>query len=111
MTKQTERHIKTLVGRVVSTGMTHTVKVEVTTFKVHPLYHKRYRWTKKYLSDTGELTPGLGDTVRIEATKPMSAHKRWIVAEVVTSVNEAQPLAKKATAAKKTTKKAAKKKA
>lgn len=109
--KKTDTLKKTMVGQVISTGMQNTVKVEVTTFKVHPLYHKRYRWTKKYLSDIGQTTPAMGDTVRIEAAKPMSRLKRWVVAEVVSSPTslEVKPAKKQAKAS--TSKKVAKKKA
>lgn len=91
---------KTLVGTVVSDGMTKTVSVQVTTFKVHPLYHKRYRWTKKYLADTGELAPKLGDTVKIEAHRPISARKRWIVIEVAAKANAVEKAAVKTAARK-----------
>lgn len=85
MNEQQQPRIKTLVGIVTSDKMEKTVVVEVTTFKVHRLYHKRYRWTKKYLSDTGSLEPQIGDTVRIVSSKPISKLKRWTVAEVVTA--------------------------
>ncbi len=93
---------KSLVGQVVSTGMTKTVSVQVTTFKVHPLYHKRYRSTKKYLSAT-EQELNLGDTVRIEASRPLSARKRWVVAEVITAATPARQTTVKRVAKPKTT--------
>lgn len=92
--------IKSMIGRVVSAGMVKTVSVEVTTFKVHPLYHKRYRWTKKYLSDTGEFTPQLGDMVKIVSSRPISRRKQWVVAEVVSQA----PAVSQTVAAKKATK-------
>jgi small subunit ribosomal protein S17 len=76
---------KTMVGVVTSDKMEKTVVVKVTTFKVHRLYHKRYRWTKKYLSDVGSLEPRIGDTVKIVSGRPMSKLKRWTVAEILTS--------------------------
>ena len=83
MAEQRQTHQKELIGTVTSDKMTHSVVVQVTTFKQHPLYHKRYRWTKKYLSDTGELSPKTGDVVRIRSTRPMSKLKRWVVVEVL----------------------------
>jgi small subunit ribosomal protein S17 len=111
MTKQTATpQVKTMVGRVVSTGMVGTVAVEVTTFKVHPLYHKRYRWTKKYLSGIGDLAPQVGDTVKIVSHRPVSKLKRWMVAEVVEQANPAQQgAAKKAAKPQVTTTKAGRK--
>ncbi len=105
--------LKTLVGIVTSDKMAKTVVVEVTTFKVHRLYHKRFRWTKKYLSDVGSLEPQVGDTVRIVASRPISKLKRWTVAEVVAAADASQkkPVTKAAKAAKPkaaTTKKKAK---
>ena len=85
MNEQQQAQVKTLVGVVTSDKMEKTVVVEVTTFKVHRLYHKCFRWTKKYLSDTGSLEPQVGDTVRIVASRPISKLKRWTVAEVVTA--------------------------
>jgi small subunit ribosomal protein S17 len=87
---------KSMVGVVVANTMTKTVKVQVTTFKVHPLYHKRYRWTKKYLADSGDVQPALGDTVRIVASKPLSKMKRWVVASVVTPATTEVKAVKKA---------------
>lgn len=81
---------KTLVGIVTSDKMDKTVAVKVTTFKVHRLYHKRFRWTKNYLSDTGDLTPQVGDTVRIASSRPLSKLKRWVVAEIITSAGQTQ---------------------
>ena len=99
---------KSLVGKVVSVGMAKTVAVEVTTSKVHPLYHKRYRWTKKYLSDTSNVSPNLGDMVKIVSNRPISRHKRWVVADIVTEANQAQQVATRraaTTSAPKTTRK------
>ena len=90
MNEQQQAQVKTLVGVVTSDKMEKTVVVEVTTFKVHRLYHKRFRWTKKYLSDTGSLEPQVGDTVRIVASRPISKLKRWTVAEVVTAAGAEQ---------------------
>lgn len=107
MNEQKQPQAKTLVGVVTSDKMEKTVVVEVTTFKVHRLYHKRYRWTKKYLSDVGNVEPKVGDTVRISATRPVSKLKRWTVAEIITAATveqkkEATKVAKpKAASAKK----------
>jgi small subunit ribosomal protein S17 len=91
-----------LVGQVVSDKMTNTIVVKVTTFKQHPLYHKRFRWTKKFLADTTGFEPKLGDTVRIESSKPLSKLKRWRVAEVMAeaTVVQAKAAKKSETAAK-----------
>lgn len=76
---------KELIGTVTSDKMQHTVTVLVTSFKVHPLYHKRYRSTKKYHSDTGDVLPKMGDMVRIQSSRPLSKLKRWIVTEIMST--------------------------
>jgi len=90
MEQTTTSFTKSMVGIVVSDRMAKTVSVQVTTFKVHPLYHKRYRWTKKYLADTSEVQPQIGDTVRIVSHRPLSKLKRWSVAAVVTPASATQ---------------------
>jgi small subunit ribosomal protein S17 len=102
-------HKKVLIGTVSSDRMEKTVTVEVTTFKKHPLYHKRYRWTTKYLSDTGDLTPRLGDMVKIISSRPISKRKRWVVAEVLKESPNAAPAVSKTAATVKPTKRATKK--
>ncbi len=101
MNEQQQPQPKTMVGVVTSDKMQQTVAVEVTTFKVHPLYHKRYRWTTKYLADTSQVQPQVGDTVRIEASKPISKLKRWIVKETITQANPANETTKVKVAPKK----------
>ena len=90
MNEKQQPQSKTMVGIVTSDKMEKTVVVQVTTFKVHRLYHKRYRWTKKYLSDVGSLEPKLGDTVKIVSGRPMSKLKRWTVSEIITAADQGQ---------------------
>src|SRR3712207_6317178 len=71
------------VGRVVSDKMDKTVVVAVDYVRRHPLYHKRITRTSKFMAhdERNECKPG--DIVRIEETRPLSKHKRWIVREIV----------------------------
>ncbi len=74
---------KIRIGKVVSNAMTGTVAVEVERMKKHPLYHKAYRVTKKFLADTGSEKYEIGDMVSIEETRPLSKTKSWkVVAKV-----------------------------
>jgi len=74
---------KSMVGRVVSDKMDKTVVVVVERLKRHRLYGKIIRNRKRYLAhDEGNASHN-GDLVRIEETKPLSKHKRWIVAEIL----------------------------
>ena len=84
--EQTPRVIhKQKVGRVVSNKMAKTVVVAVDYLKPHPIYRKTVRTTSKFYAhdETNSLT--VGDTVRIEETRPLSKLKRWKVVEVIGS--------------------------
>ena len=77
------RKRQNLVGRVVSTKMKDTVSVLVTRVISHPVYKKRVKKYKKYLSHVSTVSPKEGDIVRIVSTKPMSKNKRWQVSEII----------------------------
>ena len=74
---------KTREGFVVSDKMDKTVVVEVEDRVKHPKYAKVIRRTKKYTAHDGENACGVGDRVRIMETRPLSATKRWRVAEIL----------------------------
>jgi small subunit ribosomal protein S17 len=71
-------------GRVVSNSMDKTVVVAVETPKRHPLYRKTIRRVVKYKAHDEKNKCGLGDLVKIIETRPLSRHKRWRVAEIIT---------------------------
>jgi small subunit ribosomal protein S17 len=73
----------TKVGRVVSDKMNKTVVVAVDYLKPHPLYRKIIRRTKKFHAHDEENVCKVGDTVRIEETRPLSRTKRWRVVEIL----------------------------
>ena len=74
---------QSLVGKVVSTKMESTVTVLVTRVISHPVYKKRIKKHRKFLSHISEVVPKVGDVVRITATKPISKNKRWRVSEIL----------------------------
>ncbi|MFQ6122178.1 MAG: 30S ribosomal protein S17 [Dehalococcoidales bacterium] len=84
---------KTRFGRVVSNRMDKTVVVAVETPMRHPLYKKTIRRAVKYKAHDEKNECRLGDMVRIVETRPLSRHKRWRVAEIITKgeVAEVQP--------------------
>ncbi len=84
---------KTRIGCVVSNKMDKTVVVTVETSRHHPLYKKTIKRTVKYKAHDENNKCGLGDIVRIVETRPLSRHKRWRVAEIITKreVVEIQP--------------------
>jgi small subunit ribosomal protein S17 len=71
------------VGRVVSDKMDKTVVVAVNYVRRHPLYHKRITRTSKFYAHDENNSARTGDIVRIEESRPLSRHKRWIVREIV----------------------------
>lgn len=73
---------KQLTGTVTSDKMERTVVVEVETKKPHPRYHKVVRKWKKFTADD-RLGAKVGDTVKIEETKPMSKTKKWKVVKII----------------------------
>jgi small subunit ribosomal protein S17 len=82
------------VGRVVSNKMDKTIVVAVESLKKHRIYKRTYKQTKKFHAHDEENTCQMGDTVRIEESRPLSRTKRWRLVEIVkrgsgiTPVNE-----------------------
>ena len=72
------------VGRVVSDKMDKTVVVSVERLRRHPIYKRVVRLSSKFKAHDEENTARVGDTVRIEESRPLSRSKRWRVVEVVT---------------------------
>ncbi|WP_375492863.1 30S ribosomal protein S17 [uncultured Jatrophihabitans sp.] len=76
-------HRKTREGLVVSDKMHKTVVVEVEDRVKHPRYGKVIRRTTKVKVHDESEAVGIGDRVLIAETRPLSATKRWRVAEVL----------------------------
>lgn len=74
---------KVYTGRVVSDKMDKTITVLVETYKFHPLYGKRVKYSKKFKTHDENNTAKIGDVVRIMETKPQSKTKRFRLVEVV----------------------------
>jgi small subunit ribosomal protein S17 len=70
-------------GLVVSDKMDKTVVVAVETRKVHPLYKKAIKVTKKYKAHDENNACKVGDKVKIVETRPLSGEKRWRVKEIM----------------------------
>ena len=77
------RKRQNLIGKVVSAKMNNTVSVLVTRVIPHPVYKKRVKKYKKYLTHVSAVSPKEGDIVKIISTKPISKHKRWQVSEIL----------------------------
>jgi small subunit ribosomal protein S17 len=74
---------KTKVGRVVSDKMDKTIVVSVERLTRHRLYKRVIRLTTKFKAHDEANDAHVGDTVRIEESRPLSATKRWRLVEVV----------------------------
>jgi small subunit ribosomal protein S17 len=70
-------------GLVVSDKMDKTVVVAVETKKVHPLYKKAVRVTKRYKAHDETNACKTGDKVKIVETRPLSKEKNWRVMEIM----------------------------
>ncbi|MBR5714431.1 MAG: 30S ribosomal protein S17 [Clostridia bacterium] len=74
---------KTRTGIVVSDKMDKTVVVAVRTKVRHPLYGKMVNKTTKFKAHDENNDCGIGDTVRIMETRPLSKDKRWRIVEII----------------------------
>ena len=74
---------KTRTGVVVSDKMDKTIVVEIRTRVRHPLYGKIMNRTNRIKAHDEENQCGIGDTVRIMETRPISKDKRWRVVEII----------------------------
>lgn len=70
-------------GRVVSDSMEKTVIVAIETLVRHPLYGRTMRRTTKFKAHDEANECGIGDTVELTETRPISKEKRWRVSRVV----------------------------
>ena len=70
-------------GVVVSDAGDKTIVVKVDVIKSHPRYKKVVRRSVKFHAHDEQNTAGVGDTVRIVETRPLSKTKRWRLAEIV----------------------------
>ncbi len=74
---------KVRVGKVVSDKMDKTVVVAIEDHVRHPLYGKIVKRTYKLKAHDEENQCGIGDTVKVMETRPLSKDKRWRVVEIV----------------------------
>jgi small subunit ribosomal protein S17 len=76
-----------LIGTVVSNKMDKTVTVAIERRKLHPVYKKVVKSTKKVMAHDESNAIAEGAVVQIVESRPLSRHKRWVVEKVLT-VNE-----------------------
>ena len=79
-----ERNLrKTRVGTVVSNKMDKTVVVAIKDNVKHPLYNKIMKRTVTFKAHDEENQCGIGDTVKVMETRPLSKDKHWRVVEII----------------------------
>ncbi|MDB5231743.1 MAG: ribosomal protein S17p [Chitinophagaceae bacterium] len=84
MITMVERNLrKTRIGVVTSDKMDKTVTVAVERKVKHPIYGKFVKKTTKFHAHDEKNECGIGDTVKIMETRPLSKTKRWRLVEVI----------------------------
>lgn len=79
-----ERNLrKTRIGLVSSSAREKTITVKVERKIKHPMYGKFVKQSKKFHAHDEQNTAGVGDTVLIMETRPLSKLKRWRLVEVL----------------------------
>lgn len=79
-----ERNLrKERIGKVVSNKMQKSITVAVDRKVKHPIYGKFVHKTTKFMAHDEKNEAGIGDTVRISETRPLSKLKRWRLVEIV----------------------------
>ena len=74
---------KTRIGIVSSNKMTKTITVSVERKVKHPIYGKFVKKTSSFHAHDEQNSAGIGDTVRIMETRPLSKTKRWRLVEII----------------------------
>ena len=79
--RTTRRKIR--IGKVVSNKMEKSILVSIERRVPHPIYKKYFRRTTRLMAHDEKREAGIGDTVKIMETRPLSKLKRWRLVEIV----------------------------
>ena len=74
---------KTRIGQVVSDKMDKTIVVAIEDSVQHPLYKKTMKRTLKLKAHDENNECGIGDTVEVTETRPLSKDKRWRLVRII----------------------------
>ena len=83
MSENTRAFRKTRIGTVVSDKMDKTIVVAIEDSVQHPLYKKTMKRTYKLKAHDEHNECGIGDTVEVMETRPLSKDKRWRLVRIV----------------------------
>jgi small subunit ribosomal protein S17 len=79
-----ERNLrKVRIGKVVSDKMDKSITLTVDRKVKHPLYGKFVQKTTKLMAHDENNECGIGDTVKVMETRPLSKNKRWRLVEII----------------------------
>ena len=82
-TKEVKSNKRILQGVVVSNKGDKSIVIKVVRQVAHPLYKKYYKKSKKFMAHDANNECNIGDTVRVQECRPMSARKTWELIEIV----------------------------
>ncbi|MFN6945412.1 MAG: 30S ribosomal protein S17 [Cytophagaceae bacterium] len=74
---------KERIGKVTSNKMGKSITVAVIRKVKHPMYGKFVTKTTKLMAHDEKNECGIGDTVKISETRPLSKNKRWRLVEII----------------------------
>jgi small subunit ribosomal protein S17 len=82
--EELQRNLRKIrVGRVVSDKMDKSITVSIERKVKHPLYGKFMKKTSKLMAHDEKNECGIGDTVKVMESRPLSKNKRWRLIEVI----------------------------
>lgn len=84
----TEKRTRVATGKVVSNKMDKTITVLIERRVKHPVYGKYITRSSKIHAHDEENACGMGDTVTVAETRPISKSKTWKLLEVVESATQ-----------------------
>jgi len=80
---------KDRIGVVISDKMDKTITVKVDRILHHPVYQKPIKTATKFKAHDEKESAHIGDTVRIQETRPLSKTKRWRLVEIIKKASSA----------------------
>ena len=78
-----EKNRKTRTGKVISNKMNKTITVVIDRISHHPVYDKLVKTHSTLKAHDEKNAAKIGDTVKIEETRPISKTKRWRLVEII----------------------------
>jgi small subunit ribosomal protein S17 len=84
----TEKRTRTATGKVVSNKMDKTITVLIERRVKHPVYGKYITRSSKIHAHDEQNQCGIGDTVTVAESRPISKHKTWKLLEVVETATQ-----------------------